>query len=115
EERRAKLDDVALEGPAWRTPVWHRGEGTALRRASAEQGLEGVVAKRLDSRYEPGRRSGAWVKVKNKRRQELVIGGWMPGEGKRESSIGALLVGYHDPDGGLCFGGRVGSGFKERD
>ena len=115
EERRAKLDDLALEGPAWRTPVWHRGEGTALRRASAEQGLEGVVAKRLDSRYEPGRRSGAWVKVKNKRHQELVIGGWMPGEGKRENRIGALLVGYYDSERNLRYAGRVGTGFKERD
>ena len=74
-----------------------------------------MIAKRLDSPYEPGRRGGAWVKIKNKRRQELVIGGWFPGEGKRESRIGALLVGYHDRDGNLRYGGRVGTGFKERD
>ena len=73
------------------------------------------MAKRLDSPYEPGRRSGAWVKIKNKRRQELVIGGWLPGEGKRESRIGALLLGYYDPDGNFRYGGRVGTGFKERD
>jgi bifunctional non-homologous end joining protein LigD len=115
EERRARLDELALEGPSWRTPRSHAGQGRALFQASAEQGLEGVIAKRLDSFYEPGRRSGAWVKVKNKRRQELVVGGWMPGEGKRESSIGALLVGYHDADGALRYAGRVGSGFKDRD
>jgi bifunctional non-homologous end joining protein LigD len=115
EERRGMLDELGLEGPAWRTPASHRGEGTALFKASAEQGLEGVVAKRLDSRYEAGRRTGAWLKVKNKRRQELVIGGWMPGEGKRENRIGALLVGYHDSDGNLRYAGRVGTGFKERD
>ena len=51
--------------------------------ASAAQGLEGIVAKRLDSTYEPGRRSGAWVKVKNVHRQEFVVGGWMPGRGAR--------------------------------
>ncbi|MBV9214333.1 MAG: DNA ligase D [Actinobacteria bacterium] len=114
-ERRALLDELGLDGPAWRTPAAHPGRGKELLRASAEQGLEGVVAKRVDSHYEPGRRSGAWVKVKNKRREELVIGGWIPGEGKRESRIGALLVGYHDPEGALHYGGRVGTGFKERD
>ena len=115
EERRARLDELELDGPAWRTPDAHPGRGKELLKATAEQGLEGVVAKRLDSIYEPGRRSGAWVKIKNKRRQELVIGGWIPGEGKRESRIGALLVGYHDPEGNLRYGGRVGTGFKERD
>jgi bifunctional non-homologous end joining protein LigD len=115
EERRARLDELGLDGPSWRTPPAHRGAGRALLEASAEQGLEGVIAKRLDSPYEPGRRGGAWVKVKNKRRQELVVGGWLPGEGKRESSIGALLVGYHDADGAFRYGGRVGTGFKQRD
>jgi bifunctional non-homologous end joining protein LigD len=115
EERRARLDDLGLDGAAWRTPRSHPGEGRALLEASAEQGLEGVVAKRLDSAYEPGRRAETWVKVKNKRRQELAIGGWLPGEGKREASIGALLVGREDDDGILRYGGRVGSGFKERD
>ncbi|HEX8074832.1 MAG TPA: DNA ligase D [Thermoleophilaceae bacterium] len=115
EERRARLEELELEGPAWRTPAYHPGEGSALKQASEQQGLEGVVAKRLDSRYEPGSRGGAWIKVKNKRRQELAIGGWVPGEGKRQSRVGALLVGYRDPDGELRFAGRVGSGFKERD
>jgi bifunctional non-homologous end joining protein LigD len=55
---------------------------------SRQHGLEGVVAKRLDSRYEPGRRSAAWVKVKNVRRQEVVIGGWQPGAGGRAGQIG---------------------------
>jgi bifunctional non-homologous end joining protein LigD len=115
EERRARLDELGLDGASWRTPKAHPGQGSALQRASAEQGLEGVIAKRLDLPYEPGRRGGTWIKVKNKRRQELVIGGWLPGEGKRESSIGALLVGYHGADGELRYGGRVGTGFKQRD
>ncbi|HKP92071.1 MAG TPA: DNA ligase D [Thermoleophilaceae bacterium] len=115
EERRARLDELGLDGPAWRTPRAHAGEGRALLEASAEQGLEGVVAKRLDSAYEPGRRAGTWIKVKNKLREELVIGGWLPGEGKRESSIGALLVGRNDDEGLLRYGGRVGTGFKDRD
>ncbi|MEA2350287.1 MAG: bifunctional non-ous end joining protein LigD [Thermoleophilaceae bacterium] len=115
EERRARLEELKLEGASWRTPRAHPGEGRALKRASEEQGLEGIIAKRLDSHYEPGRRGGTWIKVKNKRRQELVVGGWLPGEGKRESSIGALLVGHHDADGVLRYGGRVGTGFKQPD
>ena len=57
------------------------------------------MAKRLDSRYEPGRRTGAWVKIKHTRRQELVIAGWLPGEGRRTDRIGALLMGVYDEDG----------------
>jgi bifunctional non-homologous end joining protein LigD len=114
EERRARLDELKLEGPNWRTPAAHPGEGTALKAASEAQGLEGIVAKRLDSTYEPGRRSPHWLKIKNKRRQELVIGGWLPGEGKRESTIGALLVGFNTPDGRFRYGGRVGTGFTQK-
>jgi bifunctional non-homologous end joining protein LigD len=115
EERRAKLEELELQGDHWRTPPYYRGEGKALRQASEKQGLEGVVAKRLDSRYEPGIRSGGWIKVKNKRRTELVIGGWLPGEGTREKRIGALLLGFYDGDGKLRYAGRAGSGLKERD
>ncbi len=71
-----------------------------------------MVAKRRDSRYEPGRRGGAWLKIKNTRRQELVIGGWIPGEGRRSERIGALLTGYHR-DGVFVYAGRVGTGFTE--
>jgi bifunctional non-homologous end joining protein LigD len=114
EERRAKLEELRLEGPNWRTPAAHPGEGAALLAASEQEGLEGIVAKRLGTPYEPGRRSPNWIKVKNKKRQELVIGGWIPGEGKRERTIGALLVGFHSPDGRFRYGGRVGTGFTQR-
>jgi bifunctional non-homologous end joining protein LigD len=114
ERRRALLDELALEGPAWRTPRFHRGGGQALLDATREQGLEGIVAKRLDARYEPGRRSGAWRKLRNRRRQELVIGGWTEGEGRRSGRVGALLLGAHErPGGPLRYAGRVGSGFSE--
>ena len=112
-ERRARLESLALGGPAWRVPAAHPGEGTALLRATKEQGLEGVVAKRRDSSYEPGRRSGAWLKIKHTLRQELVIGGWIPGEGRRSERIGALLMGYYE-NGRFVFAGRVGTGFTER-
>src|SRR3954454_11216281 len=95
-ERRRRLEDLRLDGPAWRTPGYHAGAGSAVLRASREQGLEGIVAKRLDSRYEPGRRGPAWIKVKHTCRQELVIGGWVRADMGRSEALGALLVGYRD-------------------
>jgi bifunctional non-homologous end joining protein LigD len=117
-ERRARLEALDLNGRSWRTPAYHAGEGAALLDATAKQGLEGVMAKRLDSPYEPGRRPGTWLKVKNTRRQELVIGGWLPGEGRRKGRIGALLMGYYDrepEEPQLRFAGKVGTGFDAKD
>ena len=117
-ERRAALESLGLDGPSWQTPSHHVGDGAALREASRERGLEGIIAKRLDSTYAPGRRSRAWLKIKNVRGQEVVIGGWMPGKGRREGEIGALLVGYHErpgDDAALRYAGRVGTGFREQD
>jgi bifunctional non-homologous end joining protein LigD len=114
EQRRARLDKLGLGGPAWRAPANHPGHGRALLDATEAQGLEGIVAKRLDSRYEPGRRTGAWIKIKHVHRQELVICGWLPGEGRRTDRIGALLMGYWTDDGRLEYAGRVGTGFTER-
>jgi len=117
QERRERLEELGLAGPAWRVPAVHRGQGKRLLEATAAQGLEGIVAKRLNSRYEAGRRTGAWVKIKHTRRQELVIGGWLPGEGRRTARIGALLMGYYEGTGTarkLRFAGRVGTGFTDR-
>jgi bifunctional non-homologous end joining protein LigD len=114
EERRDLLDGLGLDGSHWRTPAHHVGDGEAMVEASREQGLEGIIAKRLDSRYEPGRRSGAWLKVKNRPSQEVVVGGWLPGQGRREDRIGSLAVGYYEKQK-LRYTGNVGSGFKERD
>jgi bifunctional non-homologous end joining protein LigD len=111
-ERRELLAGLELEGPAWRTPDHVVGDGAAVLAASLDAGLEGVVAKRLDSPYEPGRRSACWLKVKNVRRADVVVGGWVPGTGKRADRIGALLVGVEE-DGRLRFAGRVGTGFTE--
>jgi bifunctional non-homologous end joining protein LigD len=114
EERRAVLEGLDLDGPSWQTPGYHAGEGSALLAVSREKGLEGVIAKRLGSVYEPGSRGGAWLKVKNVRSQEVVIGGWLPGKRRRSGTIGALLVGYYE-DGDLRFAGKVGTGFGEED
>jgi bifunctional non-homologous end joining protein LigD len=113
DERRERLESLELSGPAWRVPASHPGQGTDLQNATETQGLEGIVAKRLDSRYEPGRRGGQWIKIKNLRTQELVIGGWIPGEGRRADRIGALLMGYYE-DSRFRYAGRVGTGFTER-
>ncbi len=110
EERRRELASLKLGGPSWQVPDYHRGEGSALREASREQGLEGIIAKRLSSKYRPGRRSRDWLKIKNVRSQEVVVGGWLPGKGRREGELGALLVGYYD-NGQLRYAGKVGTGF----
>jgi len=113
-ERRAILQELLpAPGPCWQVPASHTGGGDDLLGAVKERGLEGVVAKRLSSVYEPGRRSRNWRKVKLQNRQEFVIGGWLPGEGRREGVLGALLVGYYDGTG-LRFAGKVGTGFTEK-
>jgi bifunctional non-homologous end joining protein LigD len=112
-QRRELLAAMALSGPHWQAPEHVVEEGKALLAATAEQQLEGVVAKRLDSLYQPGARTSDWVKVKSVARQELVVGGWMPGKGKRSGSIGALLLGVYETDGQLRYVGRVGSGFSD--
>jgi bifunctional non-homologous end joining protein LigD len=115
-ERRARLDALDLAGPHWQVPPAHGGDGHAVLEASREQGMEGVVAKWADSRYEPGVRSRHWLKIRHHCRQEFVVGGWLPGKGIRERRVGALLVGYwEDGDDGrvLRFAGAVGSGYTD--
>ena len=112
--RRELLESLDLSGPSWQTPAYSTGHTKELLAASAEQGLEGIVLKRLDSSYAPGKRGGAWLKVKNVGRQEFVIGGWLPGEGRRRNRLGAILLGYFD-DGELRYAGKVGTGFSDRD
>ena len=87
-------------------------DGDALLEAAAAQQLEGVVSKRADSRYEPGRRSRNWLKVKTQGRQELVIAGYTKGQGRRSNGFGALVLGVHEA-GGLRWAGNVGTGFDE--
>jgi bifunctional non-homologous end joining protein LigD len=121
--RRAILEDLALEGSHWQTPAYQTGDGKTILAASRKLGLEGIVAKRLDSPYQAGKRTGAWLKIKNQRRQELLIGGWVPGQGNRLGMIGALLVGCYDstPEEAaacgspqrLLYAGKAGTGFSQ--
>lgn len=112
-ERRRILEGLKLKGRFWLTPEAVMGEGEALREASRKALMEGIMAKRLDSTYQPGRRSDHWLKVKNWLGQELVIGGWLAGAGSRSGRVGALLVGYHEA-GLLVYAGKVGTGFTEK-
>ena len=114
EERRRLLVALVADGPSWRVPPHAVGSGDATIAVSEQYALEGVVAKRLDSRYESGRRTSAWQKYKLHLHQEFVVGGWLPGKGARSSTFGALLLGYHDAGGALRYAGRVGTGFDER-
>ena len=111
DERRAALEGLGLDGPSWSVPPAFAGTGSAVLDATRAQGMEGVVAKRRDSRYEPGRRSDCWVKVKHVRRQSAVVAGWKPGEGGRTGRVGSLLLGVQG-ERGLEYAGHVGTGFS---
>jgi bifunctional non-homologous end joining protein LigD len=115
DERRERLVELGLNGANWQTPAHRTSDGAALLEATRAQGLEGIIAKRLDCPYVPGRRSPGWVKVKNILRTEVVIGGWLGGEGGRAGRLGALVAGYHDESGALRYAGRVGTGFDDRE
>jgi bifunctional non-homologous end joining protein LigD len=123
-QRRELLEGLGLDGPRWRTPTYRLDGGPDLLEAARRQGLEGIVAKRTDSPYRPGKRTGEWIKTRVWRRQEFVIGGYIPGEGRRAKRVGSLLVGYYDRRRSelrkgqkqtLHFAGGVGSGLKESD
>ncbi len=114
EQRRRLLEQLVEPGDLWAVPPSQVGDGEPLLEATAAQGLEGVMAKRLGSTYRPGARSNDWVKIKHRRRTEVVIGGYTAGEGNRSATFGALLVGRRDDRGGLAFAGGVGTGFDQR-
>jgi bifunctional non-homologous end joining protein LigD len=116
DERRAVLEALSIAGDRWQVPPAFPGDGQAVMDATRAQGMEGVVAKRRDSRYQPGRRSDCWLKVKHVRRQSAVVVGWKPGEGGRAGRLGSLLLAIHDGSGhdddGLVYAGHVGTGFS---
>jgi bifunctional non-homologous end joining protein LigD len=112
DERRAALESLKLQGETFATPPSATNvEGAQIARIAKERGLEGVVAKRRSSHYLPGIRNGDWIKIKNFRTQEVVIGGWTDGQGERAGSLGALLLGVHT-DAGFTYVGKVGTGFS---
>ncbi|MCW2533965.1 MAG: polymerase LigD, ligase domain protein [Blastococcus sp.] len=114
-QRRERLDALGLAGHRWAATPWFPGGGAQVLAASQENGLEGVIAKRLASVYRPGLRSPDWRKVKNIRSQAVVVGGWRPGQGRRAGGIGSLLFGVPDDEGRLVYAGHVGTGFTEQE
>lgn len=131
-QRRELLEGLDLDSTGWQCPPYFAGNGALVLQASRELGLEGVVAKRLEGTYRPGRRSADWRKIKNIRTQEVVVLGWQPGNGRRAGTVGSVLVGVpgecapgsygapgrdggpgYEPNTGLRYAGKVGTGFTE--
>jgi len=110
DERRAALDELELRGEHWQVPAAFHADGQAVVDATRAQGLEGVVAKRRDSTYFPGRRSDCWIKIKHVRRTSAIVVGWKQGEGGRAGRIGSLILGVQG-EHGLDYAGHVGTGF----
>ena len=122
-ERREILRKLFKDTPTWQVPAHHVADGESLLAAVVENGLEGIMAKKVDSTYKEGSRATAWLKIKRQQRQEFVICGWTEGDGRRAGSIGALLLAYYDTTPAkakrrkkpqqLIYAGSVGTGFSD--
>lgn len=113
EARRKRLEELVSPGPLVQLSLVCP-DGRPLWDSVCTMGLEGVMAKRRTARYEPGKRSPGWLKIKCQQTVDLVVGGWSEGTGSRSSALGALIVGAYDEDGKLVNVGRVGSGFDQQ-
>lgn len=122
-KRREILSELNLLGENFQSPSYILGTGIDMLKSTQNLGLEGIMAKRLDSLYMPGKRTSNWLKIKNKLRQEFVIGGWLPGQNARSGSIGSLLIGYYNipwqeanntKQPKFLYAGKVGTGFTAK-
>src|SRR5207302_6033077 len=110
-DRKARLEKLLAGAPTSLVYNDHQiGRGPAFHRLACERGLEGIVSKRINGRYEPDRRS--WLKTKCLNREEFVVVGWSDPEGSRHR-IGSLLLGYYTLEGKLIYAGRAGTGIPE--
>ncbi len=112
-ERRKILAALLRANARLRHAEGVEARGKAFYAAAQTHGVEGIVGKRLDSQYHPGKRTDAWVKIKVHQRLEAVIGGYTRGQGARAKSFGALLVGAYDAQGQLQYLGHCGGGFTD--
>jgi bifunctional non-homologous end joining protein LigD len=110
--RREQLEALGLNDGPVRTPPWYPGGAADVQAASMAHGLEGIVGKPLASAYHPGQRRD-WIKIKNTRHAEVIIGGWEPGQGRRNGSIRSLLLAVPGQSGQLRYAGHVGTGFTQ--
>ncbi|NUR73734.1 MAG: DNA ligase [Hamadaea sp.] len=113
-QRREGLDKLGLGGTSIAVPPYFTGDGADVQEAAKQQRLEGVVAKRTDGVYEPGRRSRGWIKTPLFDTAEAIVCGYTAGEGRRAGTLGALLLGAYDAAGSLRFIGHVGTGFSDK-
>jgi bifunctional non-homologous end joining protein LigD len=111
QDRREVLESMDIGGDHWAVTPSFNGRGSEVMRTAKKNGLEGVVSKKVSSLYRPGHRSDEWVKTKLVRTQEVVVGGYTPGNGARRDTFGALLLGIPGPEG-LAYVGKVGTGFS---
>jgi bifunctional non-homologous end joining protein LigD len=115
EDRKALLAASLIPTERIRMVETFAEDGLTLYEFAKARGLEGVVAKRRDSRYETGRRSDAWLKIKATLSEEFVVGGYTTGSGSRERTFGSLIVGYYAPgEVKLTYVGHAGSGFDDK-
>jgi bifunctional non-homologous end joining protein LigD len=108
-ERRRIVEELDINGHHWCTPEIHVGEGAALFAATKQMGLEGVVAKRLDSRYRPGLRTKSWIKTKHFQTRNFALLGWLPPEEWRQDR-GCVVLGLRS-EAGIAVAGVVESGY----
>ena len=112
-ERRRLLEEIAVPSDRFQVSPALVGEGTALFQAAQDQNLEGIVAKQLNSTYQPGARSRAWLKIKTVFDADAVIVGWTEGGGARSGAIGSLVLAMYEGDS-LRYVGNVGTGFNQK-
>ena len=113
DERRARLAELQQADRVLVPPTFDDIDGDQLLDVARQHGLEGVVAKRRAGRYEPGKRSPGWIKTALVRTQEVLVGGFTAGEGRRTATFGSLLLGAYDAGGALRYLGHVGTGFSD--
>jgi ATP-dependent DNA ligase len=112
-ERKDRLKALLADAPSCLQYTDHQiGRGPPFHRLACEHGLEGIVSKRVNAPYEPGRRT--WLKVKCLNREEFIVVGWSEPEGSRHR-LGSLLLGYYTPEGKLTYAGRAGTGMPDKE
>jgi bifunctional non-homologous end joining protein LigD len=113
-ERRRLLEETVVPNERLQVSPAVFGEGTALFEAAKSQSLEGIVAKKITSIYEPGRRSQAWLKIKTFSDLDAIVVGWTEGSGQRQEKLGSLVLALFDENGELRHIGNVGTGFDQQ-
>lgn len=113
-ERASLLGKVLKPGKSVKLISRFEGDGTEIFTAAIKAGFEGVIAKRRDSRYQQGKRSSDWLKIKGTLADEFVIAGYTSGQGARSEAFGSLVLGQYDDNKSLVYAGNVGTGFDER-